>query len=302
MNTMWQLRPAGRDDLPAIVEIIRAEDLLHRGHSDIDLEVSRERIAADPGFDAERDQIVAEVEGQLIAAVILNPRAANIAVCPDRDLPGLREDLLAWTQDRQRELGRECVVAVPAANTRAVKTYLAAGYRLERFYAEMVRDFADTAAPEDITVPDGYRLRAIRPEKDVEALHRLDDRAFRDQPDYAPESLEEYDRRHVSFSQFASPWSFVLESDSGELGGSLIGSRRPGRPGGYIAVLAVDPDHRRRGLARTLLLSAFRAISAAGLATAELHVASDNPRALDLYTGVGMTQGERFDHYIRAPG
>jgi ribosomal protein S18 acetylase RimI-like enzyme len=297
----WQLRPAGPDDLPAIVEIIRAEDLLYRGHSDIDLDVSRERIAADPGFDAERDQIVAEVEGQVIAAVILNPRAANIAVSPHRDLPGLRADLLAWSERRQGELGRERVVAVPAANTRAVAGYLAAGYRLERFYAEMVRDFADAGPPEAVIVPMGYRLRAIAPAEDLEALHRLDDRAFRDRPDYAPESLEEYDRRHVSFSQFAPQWSGVVESESGAFGGSLIGAHRPGHRGGYIAVLAVDPDHRRRGLARTLLLSAFRAISVAGLATAELHVASDNPRALDLYTGVGMTQGERFDHYIQAP-
>ena len=165
----------------------------------------------------------------------------------------------------------------------------------------MVRDFGLTGPPAPARVADGYRLRLIDPVGDLAALHALDDRAFRARPDYHPESLEAYDKRHIAFSQFEPAWSLLAETAAGEPAGSLIGWRPPDHPHGYVAVLAVDPDHRGRGLAPALLLSAFGAIHAAGLATAELHVASDNPRALDLYAGVGMTQTERFDHYVRTP-
>jgi ribosomal protein S18 acetylase RimI-like enzyme len=91
----------------------------------------------------------------------------------------------------------------------------------------------------------------------------------------------------------------VAETASSQPVGSLIGWRPPDHPHGYIAVLAVDPAHQRRGLGRAMLLTAFAAIHAAGLPTAELYVASHNPKALDLYTNVGMHEGERINNYIR---
>ncbi len=302
MSAGWQIRAAEPDDLPAIVELIRAEDLRYRGHTDMTLAGVQEQVAANPHFDAARDQVAAERDGELIAAAVLVPQTALINVHPDHDEQRLRVELLAWVETRQAELGRlPHRVAVPGAYTPAVDFLQRAGYSLERFYARMVRRFSRTGPPGPARLADGYRLRTIDPVADLVALHNLDDRAFRERPDYRAESLESYDRRHISFSQFEPAWSLLVETTDGEPAGSLIGWRPPDHPHGYVAVLAVDPDHRGRGLAPALLLSAFGAIHAAGLATAELHVASDNPRALDLYTGVAMIETERFDHYVRAP-
>jgi mycothiol synthase len=297
----WQLRPGGADDLPALVELFQAEDLRYRGRSDISLSQVREQLAADRSFDQARDQVVVERDQGLIGAAIINPRAVNLAVHRDHDEPRLRGDLLAWAETRQAEMGRRTYrVAVPAANTPAVEFLLGAGYGLERFYAQMIRDFARTGPPEPAEVADGYRLRAVDRARDLAALHALDDRAFQDRPDYQPEALEAYDKRHISFSRFEPAWSFLAETRDAEPAGSLIGWRPPDHPHGYVAVLAVDPGHRRRGLARALLLNAFSQMYGEGLPSAELHVASDNPRALDLYRGVRMTEAERFDHYSRA--
>jgi ribosomal protein S18 acetylase RimI-like enzyme len=298
----WQLRPAGLEDLPAIVALVQAEDLKYRGHTDFSLGEVREQIAADRRFDVARDQIAAECDGQLIASAIVTPRAAITSVHPDHDEERLRVELLAWAEHRMTELGRQPLrVAVPAAYTPAVDFLRRAGYRLERFYAQMVREFARTGPPEAPEPVPGYRLRPIDRTRDVAALHALDDRAFRDRPDYQPESLETYDRRHIAFSHFEPGWSLLAETADGRPAASLVGWRPLDHAHGYVAVLAVDPEHRRRGLARALLLSAFGAIHAAGLPTAELHVASDNPRALDLYLGVGMREHERFEHYVRSP-
>ncbi len=302
MSQGWHLRPAGLEDLPAIVALVQAEDLKYRGHTDVSLGEVQEQLAADSKFDAQRDQVAVESEGKLIAAAIIIPRAAIISIHPEHDEQRLRVELLAWTEHRLSELDREPYrVAVPAAYRPTVEFLERAGYELERFYAQMVREFSQTGPPEPPAVPDGYRLRAIDPGSDLAALHALDDRAFRDRPDYHPEDLEEYDRRHLAFSQFEPAWSLLAQTTDGRPAGSLIGWRPTDHPHGYVAVLAVDPEHRRRGLAHAMLLTAFGAIHGAGLPSAELHVASDNPRALDLYLRVGMSENERFDHYVRTP-
>ena len=71
---------------------------------------------------------------------------------------------------------------------------------------------------------------------------------------------------------------------------------------GFVDVLAVHPDHQRRGLGSALLRNSFARFAAAGLKEAQLGVASDNPRALALYEGVGMRARFQTDVYERAAG
>ena len=55
-----------------------------------------------------------------------------------------------------------------------------------------------------------------------------------------------------------------------------------------ITVVAVDPEHRRRGLGRTLLDALLQRSRAAGACQATLEVASDNTAALGLYSDQGF--------------
>lgn len=299
MPVRWQLRPGRWEDLPREIEIIRGKDLHFRGRSDVDLEVTRERMAADPDFDLGRDVIVAWAEADAVGAAIINPSALNLAVHPDREEPGLRAALLDWGEAQLTTRGRALRVGLPAAEAPTVPLLRARGYRLERFYAEMARDFTTTGPPDPAVPPAGYSVRAVDLRADAAVLHALDEAAFSPRPDYQPETLEAFDARHLSFSAFAPEWSRIAHAHDGAPAGSVIGSRRPGNPGGYIALLAVHPDHTGRGLGRSLLLGAFGGVHAAGLPEVSLHVASDNPRALTLYTSVGMTEAERMEHYLR---
>ena len=122
MSGGWHLRPAGLEDLPAIVELVQAEDLRYRGHTEMTLGGVQEQIAVNQHFDAARDQVAAELDGKLIGAAILVPQTALINVHPDHDEQRLRVELLAWVEMRQAELRREAHrVAVPAAYTPAVE-------------------------------------------------------------------------------------------------------------------------------------------------------------------------------------
>jgi ribosomal protein S18 acetylase RimI-like enzyme len=58
---------------------------------------------------------------------------------------------------------------------------------------------------------------------------------------------------------------------------------------GYLQRLAVSPDHRRRGLARTLVVDSLDWMYQRGLRTAMVNTGVDNSAALGLYDSLGFT-------------
>jgi ribosomal protein S18 acetylase RimI-like enzyme len=59
-------------------------------------------------------------------------------------------------------------------------------------------------------------------------------------------------------------------------------------PGPFVIELMVHPDHRGRGLAEHLMLTAARRLAARGERTMALRVMSDNTKALALYEKLGF--------------
>lgn len=68
-----------------------------------------------------------------------------------------------------------------------------------------------------------------------------------------------------------------------------------------VLTLAVEPAHRRRGMARALLRGGLAQAAAMGAQEAFLEVAADNPAALALYREEGFEQAGRRDGYYRRP-
>jgi hypothetical protein len=73
-----ELRPARTEDHLAVVEIIQAADLLYRGETDFTLEILREQIVGDSGFDSERDLVVVEASGSVLAYAMVNGQLAFV--------------------------------------------------------------------------------------------------------------------------------------------------------------------------------------------------------------------------------
>jgi ribosomal protein S18 acetylase RimI-like enzyme len=59
---------------------------------------------------------------------------------------------------------------------------------------------------------------------------------------------------------------------------------------GYIQRLAVEPEHRRHGYARTLVVDALLWMRRRGFASAYVNTGVTNTAALELYRGLGFTQ------------
>ncbi len=70
-----------------------------------------------------------------------------------------------------------------------------------------------------------------------------------------------------------------------------------------VLTLAVEPAHRRKGVARALLEAGLAQAALAGAEEAFLEVAADNPAALALYRRAGFEQaGQRGGYYTRPDG
>ncbi|MFX0542213.1 GNAT family N-acetyltransferase [Roseovarius sp. S4756] len=70
-----------------------------------------------------------------------------------------------------------------------------------------------------------------------------------------------------------------------------------------LLTLAVDPDHRRMGIAARLLADVEAAAARMGAANQFLEVAADNPAARALYRSAGYAEvGRRAGYYARPGG
>lgn len=112
---------------------------------------------------------------------------------------------------------------------------------------------------------------------------------------------------------FPVPWSerafrMVMRRDPG----SVLVAERSGRVAGYAALwvsadeaeladLAVAPEHRRRGVGRTLLRACLREVAARGAREIFLQVRESNGPARSLYREAGFREVGRRTGYYRAP-
>jgi GNAT superfamily N-acetyltransferase len=278
----YEARPATADDMAAIHDLVTAcERELHgRVHTDpggIAADLSR------PGLVMELDTLlIHDRAGELAAWAWVN-RRSEVDVHPRHRGRGLGASLLDWAEERARWAGDERLVqTVPDDDTNAVALLRSRGY--ERLVTSWLLEFAMPDEPTLPELPAGISVRPFLP-GDEHAAHVLIEDAF-DEWQSRRKPYEEWARHTVERPTFAPAMSGLAFTD-GQLVGAVISLDLPEADGGYIEQLAVHRDHRNRGIARLLLLHAFRAFHGQGHRTCTLWTHSDTG-ALALYLHVGM--------------
>jgi mycothiol synthase len=291
------LRAPSLDDAGAVLEVLRERDIADTGEPDYTLQDLLDEWQLSE-VDLDEDARVAEQDGRITGYGIVRRQGTMVAVDPRHESDDVGRALIAWSEERDRQRGREHHRHyVGAGDPHGRERLVRAGYTLLRSYWRMVRDLDGSERPGP--APDGIRMRALDVAADGEAIHRLDDVAFSAVPDYNPSTFEQFRDGHFAAHDLSAELSVVAEARSGGLAGFALTKVWSAEKVGFVDILAVHPDHQGRGLGSAILRCAFAGYAAAGLREAQLGVATDNPRALRLYEQVGMRQKFRFDVYER---
>lgn len=237
---------------------------------------------------------------------------AILNIRPDARGIGIEELLVDHAVRRARELvadpsvarGRAAslVVFVTGRDTVQRAVLDERGFRLTGHGATLIRP--DLEGIPDLPLPEGLEVRPVDPAD--RAMHRrvweAAARAFADSRGEEKPTEEKFDE-FVNFPSLA-PQLWQVAFDGDRIAGQILnylGELEPdGTRIGFTENISVQPEHRRRGLARALLARSLRVVRDAGATCAGLGVDLRNPNhAADLYTSMGYRiVSEAFEYAL----
>lgn len=283
-------RPLTLDDAVAVHGLIAAEEEVDLGAAEIALE----DVLADwqrPSYDVAASTLGVLDGDRLVAyADLSGPGTAYSAVLPSHQGRGIGTALARWLQARARERGYASIGAQVPEGSAADRLMADLGYtaRWTAWDLELPPGAGVASRP----LPDGFAVRDAE-EADREAAWTLVEDAFLEWSDRERMSLADFGARVWGRPGFA-PWNLRLLTAPG---GDLVGAVHVFLAGdaGYVARVAVRPDHRGRGLAPPLLVDAFARAREHG---AERCYLSTDTRAgaRGLYEKVGMVVSSTWIH------
>jgi GNAT superfamily N-acetyltransferase len=274
--------------------VLLARDVADVGHPDFTIEDLHADWAT-PGLDLERDALVVEHGGEIVASSLLLGDDALIYVHPDACGRGIGSVLRERAEERALERGTAVLRQfIPTGNEAAAPLLLDAGYWPVQHYFRM------RAELEDIPRHHNGAARSFDRDHDEIGVHALVQECLGEVEGFIAEPLEVWRRQRIEKKRWDAALWLVLEDEQG-LAGAALGERWDGGVG-YVAQLAVAPRARGLGHGRSLLLSLFEAFRGDGLHRAELSVHGANRGAARLYESVGMTASWEAQRWEKALG
>jgi ribosomal protein S18 acetylase RimI-like enzyme len=179
-----------------------------------------------------------------------------------------------------------------------------AGFRRVRDGGQLVRPTFDDIP--DVPLPDGFEIRPIDPHD--AAMHR---RVFAAAGRAFAQSYGEQAQTEEQFAEFLGQpsfdptlWRVAFHGD--DIAGQILnfmGELEPdGTRVGWTESISVQPEFRRRGLARALLAESLRTVRDAGASRAALGVDMQNPnQAQALYESLGFRVVSTTSDYQLGP-
>lgn len=296
---------------------MHASDIATVGAPDFSREDVQEALTG-PNTDPARDSWLAlDPSGTVVAwAYLENPARSRrdfveVYAHPEHGEPArapLLARQLARVAERAAEFGFDEMTvragAIPNED-HWIGTLRSAGFTFVKQYARMRCELADLpAAP--TAAPSGVLIRPVRAsdDADLRTFHRILDTAFRDTPDYAPLTYEQWREQIAKLPSVAWDEWFVATVADEPVGILQSADQALDQNEGWVKNLAVLREHRHRGVGRALLSRAFASYAGKGRKYAGLGVDLSNPtEAVRLYRSVGMSptyQANMFERTVTA--
>ena len=309
-------RPAGPEDLDALVRLVDARRALTPGRGRVDPDLVTAEVVG-LGSWTRRQLVVETADGVVVAWASVHDRAAGrsdlrVVVDPAcAHCDALAESLFAWTEAVAVTIAGERGVAETRlellldSGDQSLKDWAAAaGHRLTRRWLNMSRPVRpDDAAP---TLRPGVLIRRVRVHdlgdgttmpvaEDLQTVHRMLEESFEDHFNSYRESFPEFTQRlrEDPGHRWDHWWlAFVEVDDVLVPGGALVSTSTPadehGGEGSYVDYIGVHRRARGRGVAKALLLTVIADAAERGRDHVGLEVDADSPTGADgLYTSMG---------------
>jgi ribosomal protein S18 acetylase RimI-like enzyme len=273
-------------------------------------------------IDREEDTLIAitpQGEAAAFAFVFANPKPVDkrqayiwVEVHPAHRLPGLRQELVAWTEQQANRrldalggrLPKSIGATVLDTLPEQIKTYHALGFDEVRYFYHMRRDLQEPLS--DPALPPDLRLVTYEPSWS-QALMQAFNESFADHWNFTPVTEDDWQMWFVGGEDFRPDLTYLV-LDGEEIAAFSINGVNPARnqqrgiQEGWIHQLGTRRAWRQRGLATTLLLASMQALRQDGLAYATLGVDTQNPTgALRIYERVGFKPIKRMIAFEKRP-
>jgi ribosomal protein S18 acetylase RimI-like enzyme len=312
-----RIRPATHDDWPALADVVNRS----RGADGIDEVHTAESWANEwpesDMFNLERDMLVAEVDGRVVAEAagyLVVRDGALVAESFGSVVPELRRRRIGSTLYRMHhERLTRSAAGDPRPGPRERRAYAldeevsdralldANGYVPIRFGFEMRRSLGGVLP--DHPLPDGIELRPVR-EAEHRAIFDADNEAFRDHWGHRENDDGDFHARFSGPETDTSLWCVAWDGD--EVVGSVQNfiyaeeNATLGIARGWLDHVSVRRGWRGRGVAKALCAASFRVLRERGMTEAWLGVDAANPTgALGLYEGLGFHVVRKWQAYGR---
>lgn len=291
------MRPGRAGDLEAILTLTRRS--VAAGEGDV--------VPTGPwlqrlltAFDWEARSRVVERDGELVAAVVVFERAVLGGVVTRVEAHGDRErrpDLVEWGLRYSRACGAAAAQVWRGRGHGAELPNL--GLVMARPFLRMDRHTLDAVdeLPEP-ALPLGYRMVDETSGLPDHAWAEAYNASFADHWRFSPKSDAIVAARRAMAGNGPELMAVAPRGDPAALVTCAVERHDDARaqPIGMVGTVGTAPAHRRKGLARALLVEALRRLRAAGAASASLYVDGLNPtRAYDLYAWAGFEVAFEFE-------
>ena len=310
----YSVKPARVDNASQIADLLNACSQYLIGLDEWD---PGELIAdwGDPGFKLEDHSLMVFSEEELIAYVefwAISPpyvRHSYLArVHPDYRGKGIGRLLNDWAEAKARSFMQLADAELKVILTCIINSQdKCAGLLMDAFGSEIVRSTwvmeADLSLEiEPVNLPDGYELRIVK-QDEIPEIYALKVETFRDHwgsiETPFDEGLKQFST-HFLKDPFYRPDLWLVVEYMGEKVGLIIGNAASSFSPtyGWVNVLGVKREHRKKGIGRVLLQECNLAIKKAGGTKVGLSVDSSNlTGATKLYEDAGFKVREVYNRY-----
>lgn len=322
---MYFLRPFQPADAPQIVDMVNAEGRQGMGLTRAVLDAHGQVRLMRYVPPANTKVVAVAPDGQIAGFAYVANREQGIvyemggAVHPEHWGQGIGVRLLKWSEQQASALSTTAPAGVKIvlqanlfeAEQRARRLFAHAGFAKVREWAHFEIVLHSPSKP---SLPAGISLQPIDLDNDWDRIGPAMDEAFADHwgvialplpeapaPDLAPAQMLEDER----YSNTAGFCFMALDGDE-VAGGILCNVKLVERDDtGRVGSIFVRPRHRRRGIGRALMLTAFDAFWRAGVHRVILDTDADSfTQSPQFYAHLGMSEYRReflFEKTIR-PG